>query len=140
MPIAWSRAAVLGGAALLVAGSFMTWISVDLGFAAFSSAGTDNIEGKLTAAAGVALLAVGATLKMSGIVGRLSVWLGLAAGLFGGIVLLLEYLDVRKLIAETDPSQATATVGIGVWVTGLGALAAIVAVAHLVAVRLRGAA
>ena len=140
MEAVWNRAALLAGAALLILGSFMTWISVDLGFASFSSTGTDNIEGKLTAAAGAALVVVGLTLTMGGMVGRLSGWVGLAVAGFGGIVLLLEYLDVRERIAETDPSQASATVGMGVWITGIGAIAALVAVGHLLIVRQRASA
>ena len=140
MEAVWNRVALLAGAGLLILGSFMTWISVDLGFASFSSTGTDNVEGKLTAAAGVAVVLVGATLTMGGAIGRLSGWVGLGVAVFGGIVLLLEYLDVRERIAETDPSQASATVGMGVWITGIGAIAALVAVGHLLLTRRRAAA
>ena len=120
---------VLMGAILLIAGSLMTWISVDVGFAEFSSTGTDNIEGKLTAGAGVVLVLVGLAFTRDDMTGRVAGYLALAAAAFGGIVLLLEYLDVRERIAETDPATATATVGLGVWVTAVGAIAAIGAVA-----------
>ena len=40
---------------MLVVGSLMTWISVDLGFRAFSAAGIETTDGKLTLAAGIVL-------------------------------------------------------------------------------------
>lgn len=132
-------AGVMLGAVLLIIGSFLTWISVDLGFASFSSTGIDSIEGKLTAAAGIILAGVGMVFTRDDLVGRISRYLGLAVAIFGGIVLTLEYLDVRERIAETDSETATATVGLGVWVTAIGALAAMVATAASVAGQRRSA-
>ena len=120
-----TRAGVLAGGALLIIGSFMTWISVDVGFSSFSATGTADIEGKLTAAAGIVVLLVGIVLLTNTALHGMARYLGLAAALFGAIVLLLEYLQVQERIAETDPAVATATVGLGVWVTGIGALVAL---------------
>lgn len=133
------RALVLIGAALLIVGSFMTWISVDLGFASFSSTGTENIEGKLTVGAGVVLLLVALTLTGAGTLRTVSGFLGIAAALFGSIVLLLEYLDVRERIAEADPATATATIGLGVWVTAIGAAAALASTTWSLAAQRRSA-
>ncbi len=121
------RSLVLGGAVLLIVGSFMTWISVDVGFAQFSATGTENIEGKLTAGSGIVLILVALTLVGHGRLRAISGYLGIAAAIFGAGVLLLEYLEVQQRIAETDPARATATVGLGVWVTALGAVAALAA-------------
>jgi len=123
-----TQGAAILGAILLIAGSLLTWISVDVGFASFSSAGTDNIEGKLTAVAGVVLLLAGLVVTRDDAVGLISRYVGLIAAVFGGIVLMLEYLDVRERIAETDPATATATVGMGVWVTAVGAIVGIGAI------------
>ena len=120
-----TRAGVLAGGALLIIGSFMTWISVDVGFSTFSATGTADIEGKLTAAAGIVVLLVGAVLLTNTALHGMARYLGLAAAMFGAVVLLLEYLQVQERIAETDPAVATATVGLGVWVTGIGALVAL---------------
>ena len=134
------RGVLLIGAALLIAGSYMTWISVDLGFTSFSSTGTETTEGKLTAIAGLVLVIVGLTLTRSGAVGRWSSLVGLAAAGFGGIVLLLEYLDVRERIAEADGSAAVATVGMGIWVTAAGALLAFAAATWALAAQRQSAA
>ena len=51
----WKYASLVGGT-LVIVGSFLTWVSVDVGFATFSATGFENIEGKLTAAAGAVLV------------------------------------------------------------------------------------
>ena len=120
--------AVAGGA-LLVIGSLMTWISVDLGVQAFSSTGTETTEGKLTLAAGVVLVILGLLLARGLIVGRAVNYLAAATAVFGAVVLLFEYLDVRDRVAEAEGTIATAAVGAGVWVAALGALLALGATA-----------
>lgn len=133
------RTALLIGSILVIVGSFMTWISVDLGFQSFSSSGTDNIEGKLTAGAGVVLVLVALALA-SGVPGaRSASALGVAAAVFGSVVLMLEYLDVRERIAEAEGTIATATVGLGVWVTAIGAALSLVAAAWHMTGQLRSA-
>jgi hypothetical protein len=116
------------GAGLLIVGSLMTWISVDLGFTSFSATGFENIEGKLTLGAGVVLVLVALTLGARGNLGTTSNILGAAAAVFGTVVLLLEYVDVRQRIAEAEGTVATATVGLGVWITAIGCAAALAAV------------
>jgi hypothetical protein len=121
------------GALLLIIGSFMTWVSVDLGFTSFSAAGTDNIEGKLTVAAGGVVLVIGAAL----LAGRMPVVpAGLAALVatgFGAVVLLLEYLDVRERIAEAEGTPASAVVGAGVWTAAAGAIVALLSATWIAA-------
>lgn len=116
--------AVAGGA-LLVIGSLMTWISVDLGFRAFSSTGTETTEGKMTLAAGVVLVVLGLLLVRGIVAGRAVNYLAAATAVFGAVVLLFEYLDVRARVAEADGTVATAAVGVGVWIAALGALLAL---------------
>ncbi len=117
------------GGALLVIGSLMTWISVDLGFRAFSSTGTESTEGKLTLAAGLVLVILG-LLTLRGIAtGRVVNYIAAATAAFGAVVLLLEYFDVRERIAEADGTGVTAAVGAGVWIAALGAVVALGATA-----------
>jgi len=121
--------ATIAGGVLLVIGSLMTWISVDLGFQAFSSTGTETAEGKMTLAAGIVLIGVGALL-VSRIWTHSSIaFVGAAAALFGAVVLVLEYMDVLDRIAAADGTGATATVGAGVWIAAIGALLALGATA-----------
>ena len=121
--------ATIAGGALLVVGSLMTWISVDLGFQAFSSTGTETAEGKLTLAAGIVLLAVGGLLVSRIFTHSAIVYVGTAAAVFGAVVLALEYMDVRDRIAEADGTGAVATVGAGVWIAAIGVLLALCATA-----------
>ncbi len=123
------QATTIVGGALLVLGSLMTWISVDVGFQKFSSTGLETTEGKLTVAAGVVVMAAGALL-----VSRISThavigYVGAVAAVFGTVVLALEYIDVRSRIADADGTGATATVGAGVWVAAIGAVLALGATA-----------
>ncbi len=119
------RALLMVGAVVLIIGSFMTWISVDLGFTSFSATGTENIEGKLTVGAGVAILLVAAAMLTGRVPARAAGFAALAAAVFGALVLLLEYLDVRERIAESDPDVATAVVGGGVWTAAIGSALAL---------------
>ena len=125
----------VGGGVLLVVGSLMTWVSVDLGFRAFSATGSETTEGKLTLAAGVILIVI-ALLQMRPVSARRFVgYLGLAAAVFGSVVLLLEYLDVLERIREAEGTPATAEVGMGVFVAAAGALVALVATTWSVATK-----
>ena len=117
----------VSGGVLLIVGSLMTWVSVDLGFRAFSATGRETTEGKLTLATGVVLIVI-ALLQMRPVnARRLLGYLAVAAALFGSVVLLLEYLDVLERIREAEGTPATAVVGTGVFVAALGAAAALVA-------------
>ena len=119
------HAGAIGGGLLLVVGSLMTWISVDLGFQAFSAAGTETTEGKLTLGAGIVLILIGLVQLARSLAPRAFGLLALATATFGFVVLVLEYLDVLDRIREADGTPATATVGLGVWVAALGALLAL---------------
>ena len=125
------------GAALLIIGSFMTWVSVDVGFAQFSSTGADTTEGKLTILAGAVLMLLVLTVARDGSLGRISRLSALVAAVFGGVVLLMEYLDVQERIAEAG-DQATATIGAGVWVTSVGAILGIAAAGWALMARANG--
>jgi hypothetical protein len=123
---------VVGVSALLIiVGSFMTWVTVDIGFAQFSTSGMDTVDGKLTAAAGVVVGLAALALGIKGRTGSWAIWVGLGAALFGTIVLLNEYLDVRQRIAEADPGSATAILELGLWITAAGALVALGALARM---------
>ena len=119
----------IGGGVLLVVGSLMTWVSVDLGFRAFSVAGGETTEGKLTLAAGALLIVLALLQLRRARSPRLLGYPAAATAVFGSVVLLLEYLDVLERIREAEGTPATATVGLGVFVAGMGALIALIATA-----------
>lgn len=125
--------AVLGGVLVLI-GSALTWVTVDLGFATFSSTGLDTNDGKLTAAAALVMIAAGIAFAFTrGLVRTVSGFVGLAATVFASIVLINDYLDIRERIANTPADQAIATVGVGVWVSSIGCILALVAFAAVIA-------
>lgn len=123
------RFGAVGGGVLLVVGSLMTWVSVDLGFQAFSSTGIETTEGKLTLAAGVVLIGLGLVQLWRTLTPRVFGYLAVATALFGFAVLLFEYLDVLERIREAEGTPATASVGLGVWIAAIGALLALGAAA-----------
>lgn len=137
MKEASKRVLMIVGATLLIIGSFMTWVSVDVGFAQFSSTGAETTEGKLTILAGAVLMLLVLTLARDGSLGRFSRLLALVAAVFGGVVLLMEYLDVQNRIAEAGDT-ASATIGTGVWVTSVGAILALAAAGWALMARSRG--
>ncbi|MDJ0960526.1 MAG: hypothetical protein QNJ88_07690 [Acidimicrobiia bacterium] len=169
---------VIVGAILVFRGSYLTWVSVDVGFATFSTTGTETTDGELTLAAARVMFVAGLALLLRGraqlavafvglvVAGHaavvlvtdysdmpgLQVWstavlvaavivgglvllarnrgeltaalVGFVAAGYAAIVLVNDYMDVRQRIAESG-DQASATVGLGVWLTGIGSLIAL---------------
>ena len=126
--------AVLGGV-LVGIGSALTWVTVDVGFAEFSTAGLDTNDGKLTAAAALVMITAGVLAAFTrNTMRKVASIAGLAATVLATIVLINDYLDVRERIATTPADQATATVGIGVWVSSIGCLLALLGFAVAIAI------
>lgn len=121
----WKPALAMVGGLLVLVGSFLTWVTVDLGFATFSSTGMETNDGKLTASAAVVILLAGVFLATRGLLGTIAGYVGMLASFFAAIVLANDYLDVRERIADAPAGQATAAIGIGVWLAGIGCLVAI---------------
>jgi hypothetical protein len=83
---------------LVLVGSFLTWVTVDVGFAEFSSTGTATTDGKLTAiAAGVMTLA-GMALLARGAVRTAASYVGVVASCSG---------DDSATEPTSEPSVAT---------------------------------
>lgn len=116
------RATVVLGGALMIIGSLILWVAVDVGFAEFSRDGIELIEGKITVVAGIVAVLAGLAMTGAGALGWLSSSVAFVASIVGGAALLTEYLDVMRRIRETDPNAAEATVGMGIWVTAAGVL------------------
>ena len=126
--------AVLGGV-LVGIGSALTWVTVDVGFAEFSTTGLDTNDGKLTSAAALVMITAGILAAFTrNTMRKVASIAGLAATVLATIVLINDYLDVRERIATTPADQATATVGIGVWVSSIGCLLALLGFAVAIAI------
>ena len=114
------RITVVIGGALMIIGSLILWVAVDVGFATFSRDGIELTEGKITIAAGIVAVLAGLLMTGAGALGWLTSFVAFSASIVGGAALLTEYLDVMRRIRETDPDAAEATVGMGIWVTAAG--------------------
>lgn len=118
--------AILGGAVVVVA-SFLTWVSVELsGQGLIRASGIDQVEGRLTLAAGVVVIAAAVVLLLGGRIGRVMLVVGVAAAMFTAVVMLLELVDVQHRIADGIASGTDVSFGPGLWVTGVGAIIALI--------------
>jgi hypothetical protein len=122
-PVAWLVIGALG-ALLLIAGSWMTWTSVEVLSTTVPVSGIDNGDGWITAAFGViaAGVCVGAWQR------RIPLWVLTLSG--GGAVALMLYelVHIPDDISNLAPAAraASVTLGAGVWLCLAGAVAVLV--------------
>jgi Protein of unknown function (DUF2510) len=124
--LAGLRWVVFGGAAGVVLGSLLPWAKVTAPFiGTVTVSGTDG-DGVLTllgavVAAGLAVLGFGARRSRGALIGTLVVGLLVAA------VAVIDMVDVSDRIADAEGGDlpVQASIGIGLWVTLLGALAVV---------------
>jgi hypothetical protein len=114
----------IGGAALLILGSFLEWGSVDT---VFGSIGVNGMEGdgKLTlVAGGIALLLFAAVKhRNAAIVG--SIFAGI-----GGAIALYDFGNISSKVSDVSEASnglARASVGVGLYLCLVGAAVAVVA-------------
>jgi hypothetical protein len=112
------------GAGLLAIGSFMPWVSVNVGmFGSISVNGMDG-DGVLTLFAGVAagvLLLLGALLGQ-----KVLLLLGAIAGGGGGAVALYDLININNEISAFDDGMVSAQPGAGLFVCLTGGVVALV--------------
>jgi hypothetical protein len=119
------RVLTLAGAAMVTVGSLLPWANVTAPFfGTFSIAGTDG-DGTLTLVAG---LVVGA-LTLWAYAGRFSpgpIVAALVVSLVSGVVAIVDMADVSGLAGEAseDDVSVAVSIGIGLWLVLLGAVAA----------------
>jgi hypothetical protein len=97
---------VVGGA-LLVAGSFLTWVTLSGGGDSVSAKGTDGSDGWITFGAGLVLIAVSLAAMRAG--RRALAILAIVAALAGGGIGVYDALTVRDQIAEDVADQSGIT-------------------------------
>ncbi len=98
--------AVVGGA-LLVAGSFLTWVTLSGGGEKVSATGVDGSDGWITFGAGLVLVAAGLIAMRAG--RRALAILAILAALAGGGVGVYDALTVRDQIAADVAEQSGIT-------------------------------
>ncbi len=112
------------GAGLLLVGSFVPWVTVDTAFGTLNKNGIDG-DGKLTAATGILallLIAVGASTRE-----RILLAVGAVISAAGGAIGIYDGVDIGRAASDITSNYATATVGIGIYVTIAGGLMGFIA-------------
>jgi hypothetical protein len=111
------------GAAALVAGSFMSWVTVTTIFGQISINGFDGGDGKITAGAG--LVALG--FLVHGVTNRnwSSYLIGALAAIVGALVAVYDFVNISDNIDSGD--GFTAQHGVGIYACCLGGVIATVA-------------
>ena len=126
MPDAKSQAIVLlAGAAAVIVGAFLSWASVDFQGESISKAGTDG-DGVITVVFGIAaavlgFLALGATRRR---------WHAITALVLSALVAIIAVIDIADIKSrfgdDTSGLDVEVSIGIGLWLTLAGGLAAAV--------------
>lgn len=118
-------AATLVGAALIIVGVILPWVNVSLGeFGSVSVKGLDTDDGKIAIGIGVILAALGALMIAKRTRGVL-LGVGIAALVLGAMQTLFSVINLTDISGEAGESIG-ASVGIGLYVTLVGSLIALV--------------
>jgi hypothetical protein len=119
-----SRVAVFAGAALLVVGAFLPWVEASVGFLSVTNNGIDG-DGAFTLACGI-----GAGVLFWLVVSNAGRLITLLAGAFSLLVAIYDITDINgkadELSSASGVFQVEASVGIGLWITAIAAIAVIV--------------
>ena len=121
------------GGGVVVLAAFLGWVSVEVGpsgllrsDALASASGFDQTEGKITLVAGLVIVATAVALTRHG---RLSHWaplIGVAAAIVAAVLMFVTLADLQQKAAAAVVAGTSVSIGIGVWLTGLGAVLALV--------------
>ncbi len=118
-----ARWLLAAGAALVILGAPLPWAEVSAPFVGtLTKSGTEG-DGVITLILGFALVGLGAPAIFGG--KRLKIGLGLGALVVAVLVLLVavvDIVDVQDIVndIEAEGAVATASVGIGLWLTAIG--------------------
>lgn len=112
---------VIVGGAMMVIGSFMPWISARTGLGSINVAGTDG-DGVFTLLFGGAAALIALVHLDRPIAGFLRGGIFLA-GAVGVVIAVLDYSAAAERISGIDSEAVAASVGAGLYIVGLGAVA-----------------
>lgn len=118
-----TKVVVLGGAALLLLGSVLSWAKVEAHFAGQTFSETTNGlegDGKITLVLALVAGLVFLFVPRAKVAGSLV----LAAGIIAGLVAIVDIADVNNKADDIREitSNADATVGIGLWIVAVAAI------------------
>ncbi|NQV05628.1 hypothetical protein HQ535_03685 [bacterium] len=114
-----STMVVAGGALLVILGSFLTWVSIDIGGQTISSSGTgEGGDGTLTLILAIAAVALAVFLLGKGTARKIAVAIAAA------LILLIAIIDVQDIMSGGDLG-IDASVGIGLWLVVVGGVVAL---------------
>jgi hypothetical protein len=129
LPLSPARIVAGIGAALLIVGAFLPWAKVSAGFLNVEVTGVDaDNDGWVTLGCGVVALVVLLVANprvrgvLAGLAGGVAAWVGVS-----------DLIDVRRGIDDLEKASsviaAHASVGIGLWMTVVGAVVVVLAAA-----------
>ena len=122
---------ILAGVGVVV-GSFLPWITVSAPLVGtLSRSGMDGGDGQITLALGVVIGILSLVALSSGKASSVIRVLVMLGGIAAGAVALIDYQDLQKRIGSVDTTYVSATIGVGIWVIGIGAILAILAALSL---------
>ena len=111
------RILVAAGAAAVIFGSLMPWVSISTGFGSITKNGIEG-DGVITLIAGAVVLVLVFVGKYVG---------SLIVSALATALLIFEIVDVNRAIDDIDSDFATASVGWGLWLSTVGAVIALIA-------------
>jgi len=115
---------------MVVIAAFLAWVSVDVDPNAVarsnpsaSAPGVDRAEGRVALAAGA--LIVGAALGARGGAKAWALLLGVAASLTAAMSMFVALVDIQATAGAALGTGVAVSIGVGVWMTGVGAVMAL---------------
>lgn len=118
-----SRWLLVGGTAVVAVGALLPWVTVDAGLVSASKAGTDG-DGVITL---LLAIVVGGLLlaKWKAGIGRAVLIASLVLAAIVLAIAIYDSIDIASAVDESELVEVRASIGIGLWLTLLGAAAMI---------------
>ena len=119
-----TRILVFGGAIALIGGALLPWVRANAGFVTVEQSGIDITEGALTLVCGIA-----AAVLLWVVVSQAGRLFTLLAGAFALVISGYKVLDINgkggELSTSTGAFRVEATVGLGLWISLIAAIAVV---------------
>jgi hypothetical protein len=112
---------IVAGGALVAVGSILPWVTAVGGFGiSVSRSGIEGGDGLLTIVLGIGIALLGLTMARGEYLSRATVTL--IASIVALAVVALDYLDITKRITDASSDGVYGSVGVGLWIVGVGAV------------------
>jgi hypothetical protein len=112
----------LGGAIVVIIGAFLPWASIDIGFDSVSKNGTDG-DGVITIVFGIAAVVL-LIIRWNKVRARGLTIGALVLSALTAVIAVIDMVDVKSRFSDS-PFAISASIGIGLWLTLIGALVAV---------------